>query len=346
MQLKYFKELDGVRGLAALMVVVFHINQATGNNSFIERLIHKPGTIGQTGVILFFVLSGFLITRILIASKERPHYFSNFYIRRSFRIFPLYYLSLLIFLVVVPLISTGQVTNFKDSWTFWVYLQNVAMTFNWPLNGPGHFWSLAVEEHFYLIWPLVVYYCNDRSLLKVIIGIIITSIFFRILFAHLGYGTFYFTFTTMDCLAMGGFAALNYNHKWLSVKKALLIISVLLITLAASWYFLGKTKSDVVSLFKVPLTAFFYMLLILILTEKETFLNRIFNLNFLRYTGKISYGLYIFHPLCIEIAVKYFYTTSFLPTLILIFLASYGIAIASFYLYESRFLRLKDKFSS
>src|SRR5689334_3773086 len=103
MNLRYHKELDGVRAIAAFMVIFFHFWHEGEFN--LSPLLTRISNFGRTGVSLFFVLSGFLITRILIATKESPGYFSSFYIRRSLRIFPLYYLFLSLTFIIIPLIS-------------------------------------------------------------------------------------------------------------------------------------------------------------------------------------------------------------------------------------------------
>ncbi len=142
--LKYFPELDGLRGISALMIIFFHFFQ--GVDALEYNLITKILVFGQTGVTLFFVLSGFLISRILLDTKNEENFFRNFYVRRSLRIFPLYYLFLLMIYVLYPLILNNKI-RFEELWYYFIYLQGLAVTFNWPTIGPGHFWSLAVEEH-------------------------------------------------------------------------------------------------------------------------------------------------------------------------------------------------------
>ncbi len=150
MKLIYYKNLDGIRAIAALMVMFFHFFASIKINTPTLSVLLKLSIFGQTGVTLFFVLSGFLITRILISTKHNTDYFKNFYLRRTLRIFPLYYLFLLIYYYIYPLIFNTGFTPIKDQLYFYAYIQNFAETFHWTANGPNHFWSLAVEEHFYL----------------------------------------------------------------------------------------------------------------------------------------------------------------------------------------------------
>lgn len=119
--------------------------------------------MGWLGVSFFFVLSGFLITRILIESKSGNNFFSNFYIRRSLRIFPLYYLYILVIFIYCTYLGIQDTQN----WLYYIfYVQNYTMAWNGFMYVPGqefgHTWSLAVEEQFYLLWPLVVFFCNRK----------------------------------------------------------------------------------------------------------------------------------------------------------------------------------------
>src|SRR4030095_11127987 len=162
----YYPALDGLRGFAILGVLLQH------NFSFLP--IPKYGWVG---VDLFFVLSGFLITEILLKTKEHKNYLPNFYIRRILRIFPLYYGSLILFFALGPLVS-----QFKDQYSYysanqgmlWAYLQNWLYIAKPRLDDHtvfSHFWSLSVEEQFYLVWPLLVLACNKLSRLALLIYI-------------------------------------------------------------------------------------------------------------------------------------------------------------------------------
>ena len=158
--------LDGVRGLAVLMVMTFHFFQRDDWRHIpIGRALTSISHIGQTGVDLFFVLSGFLITGILLDAKGSPHYFRTFYVRRVLRIFPLQYVALAFFFFVLPLIANVPWVPFGDQLWGWLYAINLHTTFSsTEARLPGHFWSLAVEEHFYFIWPAVVLMCSRRRI--------------------------------------------------------------------------------------------------------------------------------------------------------------------------------------
>src|SRR5438270_3005549 len=164
-----YPALDVLRGIAILLVLFCH------NFNFLQ--IFK---FGWTGVDLFFVLSGFLITDILVCSQSDKNYFRNFYARRFLRIFPLYYGTLIIFFLLAPYlfskenIGVYQFYNQNQIW-FWSDLQNWLFVKKGMTSTPylSHFWSLAVEEQFYLFWPLFIYFMKDLKKMKIIIAVLI-----------------------------------------------------------------------------------------------------------------------------------------------------------------------------
>ena len=162
------KALDGVRGLALLIVVVHNTAWISGtSNHFTFKLYTSAAAAGWAGVQLFFVLSGFLITGILLDTQHAPNYFRRFYVRRTLRIFPLYFLMLAVAVfVVAPLQRDSSWAQSVHSyqWTYWLYVSNWTEPFGYSVHGLSHLWSLAVEEQFYLIWPLVVWWLSSRRL--------------------------------------------------------------------------------------------------------------------------------------------------------------------------------------
>ena len=162
----HYPALDGLRGIAVLGVMACHT-------------LYRPFVLGWMGVPLFFALSGFLITGILLRTKERPDYFRRFYKRRALRIFPIYYL----FLIVTVIVGTYYAMPTKDLWRAAIYIQNYRIP-GVPQAIPGffggHTWSLAVEEQFYLMWPLLVWLLSRAWLMRACVVLVIGSLAFRL----------------------------------------------------------------------------------------------------------------------------------------------------------------------
>ncbi len=174
----YVPALDGIRGIAIVWVVL-HNSTAMPftSSSTLLRIILMLGNPGWIGVQLFFALSGFLITAGLLETRGTSGYFRNFYAKRALRILPLYYAVLLALLVLAPQLAGGR-------WPFPTHPQAALWLFivNWTHTAPygfAHFWSLAVEEQFYLLWPVIVYWFGPRPLLKVCLWISLAALLLR-----------------------------------------------------------------------------------------------------------------------------------------------------------------------
>ncbi|MGC1670751.1 MAG: acyltransferase, partial [Candidatus Acidiferrales bacterium] len=157
-------QLDAVRGVAILVVMLHNI-------SFKYSVFHSQQLFrnGWMGVDLFFVLSGLLITGILLDTKQSQGYFKNFYVRRCLRIWPLYYSLIFFMFVVVRFLNRSEFHNVLRTsspwWAFPLFLQNFLLPVSTDAAGPlGVTWSLAIEEQFYLIWPLIVRFCSPQQL--------------------------------------------------------------------------------------------------------------------------------------------------------------------------------------
>jgi len=331
------------------MVMFFHFFSSITINTTCLSMLQKLSVFGQTGVTLFFVLSGFLITRILISTKNSSNYFRNFYIRRILRIFPLYYLFLLIYYYLYPLIFDFTSTNSTGKIYYFTYLQNIAMTFNWKASGPWHFWSLAVEEHFYLFWPLVVFFLTSKNLIRFILLIIIGAFILRIYMLTKNYEVFYFTFTRFDSLAFGSLLAvleLKQAFKPEYSNKVLIVANFILIPTFILWTFYRGEANISIQVFKYVLLSIAYFLIIayVLSINEDSMINRILKSGFFSYTGKISYGLYVYHPFAFLLSRKFIYDGFWPIALFFTITVTYILASISYYFYESNFLKLKKYF--
>jgi len=201
-------QLDAVRGLAVLLVLLHN------TDIYPSLHLHLISANGWIGVDLFFVLSGFLITGILLDTKQSAGYFTNFYARRCLRIWPLYYSLLLFMFVIVPILrpSDGHaVFEARSSpwWAFPVFLQNFLIPIPTMATGAlGVTWSLAVEEQFYLVWPVVVKFCSQAQLRKIAIAVICISPALRYYLALHQVNIYSNTFCRLDGLMAGALLAL------------------------------------------------------------------------------------------------------------------------------------------
>jgi peptidoglycan/LPS O-acetylase OafA/YrhL len=339
--------LDGLRAVAALMVMVFHfIDLHRGIPALVQA-----SSIGQTGVDLFFVLSGFLITRILLSSKHAPHYFQTFYARRTLRIFPLYFGYLALYFLLLPWFLGDPIPPFSAQAWSWFYLENLPQTFpGLHSAGPGHFWSLAVEEHFYLLWPLLVYLLSRRRFgVAVVVTLVIPPIL-RAVFLAQGLPVFFFTFTRMDALGYGAALALMLTAAPSpgagQVRLFRTLIWLLPALLIPSFVFLSGARFAWLQIVKLSLIPAYYFALIgFCLTDPAArHLTRWLSARWLRWLGAISYGLYVFHPTCFTLVHRLPIASSVPAAAALSFGATIAAAYLSFRFYESPILRLKKRF--
>ena len=307
-------ELDGLRGMAILLVLVAHyfavpgVGAASLLNGYWFRL-------GWTGVDLFFVLSGFLIGGILLGARDSPNYFKTFYARRFFRIIPIYYAWILIYMVLSVLgrnfLSTrvGTVQKIDISiLAHFLFLQN----FHEFLKGTVSFWwfsstwSLAVEEQFYLVAPLLVRYLPKRVLALVLVLFTFGAPILRFMIRNGSSEGPWLAYRLMPCradsLAVGVLAALLWNNPkaraWLETHA--LVLYGLFAILFAGVAYLWRWYSDPL----LPLTQtigytwlalFFAVLLLLVLSRRASLLSAFMRLGFLRDIGGVSYCIYIIH---------------------------------------------------
>lgn len=372
--------LDGIRGVAVLLVVFCHAVQhdPTALTGAIDSAILAVARLSWTGVDLFFVLSGFLITGILFDAKGKELYFRNFYARRTVRIFPLYYTCLILFLVLLPLLPAAFTERFGHYYTsqtwYWLYLSNYSQSimrqFGYVtdhLVNPS--WSLAIEEQFYICWPLVVFFCRRETLLKICAGMFFGSMLIRVVLELLGltYVAMNFTPCRVDGLAVGAAIALIargprgigslVRPAKIVTPLAVVAIAVLLVVMKQLGYRRGPGYSPGYVMFGTTLfSLIFGSILVLALNAvRGTRIHRIFTHPILTAYGKYSYAVYLLHlPIIILVADFIFFPThmkvagTHLPGLLIFtaitFTLSLLVALASWNLLEKHFLKLKAYF--
>src|SRR5262245_38813009 len=205
--------LDGLRGIAIALVLLHHYAQSMPIRSGVDRALAAVANSTWIGVDLFFVLSGFLITGILLDAKGHASYFRSFYARRTLRIFPAYYLLLAILYFVLPWLGHAlKGTAARHPAWFWLYCSNILTArAGWPDRPVAHLWSLSIEEHFYLLWPALVLWLRPRALWIALLVMISGAAGLRVLLLHGGASAdavFVLTPCRIDSLAMGGVLAL------------------------------------------------------------------------------------------------------------------------------------------
>ena len=362
----YVASLDGVRGVAISLVLVVHLLWASANTgSRVLDFISNLRGACWIGVDLFFALSGFLITGILVDTLESECFFRNFYARRILRIFPLYYgLILMLFLFLRP-------HGYAETRPFYLllfYLQNTPLWWNFSssqLMGDlvGHLWSLSVEEQFYLVWPLLVFSIRDRRrLLWATVCLAALAPISRFLLISHGASftnTYELTICRADSLLGGAWLALAVRGRlrayvfrfapWFFALSMACCVAI-------GWRsgFDWATSWDI-NTYGYSVIAIGSISLIAMSLRPESFTASAMRVGFLRFLGKYSYGIYVYHQVIRVPLERYF--RAFLESqihskvllhltdLIICLLIIIPIAVLSYHLYEAPFLKLKKYFS-
>jgi len=352
-------ELDCVRGVAVLMVFFYHgFGQRQNVEAFagIPKLVVRLASPGGFGVNLFFALSGFLITGILLDSKHHPQYYRRFYVRRALRILPAFYGLLLL----LALLGRYGVQSGTISWAFLglsaVYLANFVVFFGVPMQ-VGLLWSLAVEEHFYLIWPVIVRNVNRRTLGALAVIIAVASSLARVVTSLLGHDCFArYTWLEADALALGALLAVLLRGP-LGTRKGLKLILLGAVLVAPALVLLDVPFHGPVGGGALHITALNLLCAatvggaLLLGTNAWSFLVQH---RTLRFFGEISYGFYlvqmVFFNIFDHLQLRFFPDIpSFkghFGVMVVRFLVcgslAIGFAFLSRWYFEERFLRLRD----
>ncbi|HET6431950.1 acyltransferase [Dyella sp.] len=353
--------LDGLRGVAILLVLLhgFDVIQPVG---MLSRALDVGLDLGWIGVQLFFVLSGFLITGVLLDTRHAPHYYRSFFVRRVLRIFPLYYGVLLLAFVVLPWLG-WSIGGGHQVW-LWTYLANFAAPFGYGEPAFPHFWSLCVEEQFYLLWPVVVQRAGRRGVIAWSGLLVCIAIGSRLYVRHwlgepIGHEAAYmFTPCRMDALAIGAVVAAfvrgDRSAAWIARQRASAVtgagVALLLVgLLAGHTHRAGATMQGI----GYTVIALGFALLLIGALRHGHWPARWLAWAPLRRCGRYSYGMYVFYaPLHAFVGLPLLAALGGPSTLGAAVLYSVAATAATFCLgalswhgYERHFLAMKSLFA-
>jgi peptidoglycan/LPS O-acetylase OafA/YrhL len=374
--LSHLAALDGLRGIAVILVLIFHFSWAFPEVGLWGKLKQFLWA-GWLGVDLFFVLSGFLITRGLVKEStfsvgQRMKFF---WARRAVRIFPLYYIVLAVGAAVCLFVGREHFPG----WSYWLYAQNYTLAFDpMHLRWTAHFWSLAIEEQFYFVWPVFMLLLAKRNRLPVAVVMLVCCMLLRtgLLIAlpkvqSLGWDkeqtakfVYRATLTHMDGLLFGAMLAIlerdpesRLSQTWAKVRRPTLMVSfVILLGLIFATKGFG-TYDRRVMLIGYPVMALCFGAAVSVAAAGELpkWLQSAFSSGVLAACGKVSYGMYIFHWLFVAFLapVQEHWGSQQSPTVaalggfavvVIGIIVTYGLAVLSFRFVEAPFLKLKDRF--
>lgn len=370
---RHVPSLDGVRGLAVLLVMVFHFT-VFQQSSLVGETMLGVLDLGWAGVDIFFVLSGFLITGILLDARGGEGYFRNFYARRTLRIFPLYYAFLVVVLWIWPAVRGISFDPAGDQLWMWSYLGNIPYGLWGRQSVPGHtthLWSLAIEEQFYLLWPLVVHLLSRRALVRTCIALIVAAWFTRVslhAFFPSGYAGYALLPARMDALAAGALLATQVRQPgWIDRLRPtiapLTLIGLTLLLVTAIWgdVFDPTDRAFTPMDMRVQMLAFPAVIALAAamvlhaVIPRQRRQSRILASRWLTSLGKYSYALYLIHVPLRDLLVNTFRGGRLPPILGSTMLSqaavtasgiavSFVLALASWNLFEKHILRLKSRF--
>jgi len=355
-------ELDALRAFGILLVILNHTWPEHGLNAALTRLVQLPWMLMDG----FFVLSGFLITGILLDSRSRPDYYKSFYIRRALRILPVYYLVIGLLTYVAMAHGHEPYKQMLEHWGspawFFVYLGNIptALTGFYPMAAGGSYiplWSLQVEEQFYLLFPLLVHRLRKETLARLLLSLACFSTVLRIVIYYRNPANLLAQYVLLPCrmegLALGGWIAIRFRTgPWNVPKKRLTVMTagwVAITCLSAIWGGYEHTTpfNRTIGFLLSPI-ALAHVVLLLIVFRGSRWTAPL-RLGPVQYLGKISYAAYLFHWPAGNI-VKGASTISGLhaldqnlPRIMAIYVLTFVCAALSWHFFEKPMLNLKDR---
>jgi len=366
--------LDGIRGAAVLTVVIYHAVVFSGfvTHSRSDAVFNTVVKTGWAGVDLFFVLSGFLITGILYDSRWDNHYFRTFYIRRFLRIVPVYYAFLLVYLAIGALVIPATEAP-RMSWSALGWAASYASNYPTGWQGWGilphpvrHVWSLAVEEQFYLLWPVLVYRLPARRLLTLCIAVVVSGWLVRaaLLLRNQDIASYVWTPARIGSLALGGYVAIAMRdprlisrlQRWAAPAGGCAVM-IILATLVWQRNLSYTAPATQLVVFDALAILFASIVLLAATARVESPVYRVLTSPLLRSFGKFSYAMYLFHqPLILTLIGVGLTATTFpliagsawpaaLAFALSAIAASYTVAFLSWHLLEKHCLRLKHRFT-
>lgn len=359
--------LDGVRGLAILAVVLSHSVWRIESTGTIQQVLKWFYSLGWAGVDLFFVLSGFLITGILLDSRMAQNYFQSFYARRALRIFPLYCAFLLVAFTVFPyVVAADWLPVSRDRWMYLCYLTNWLALWQgpWRHSVLAHLWSLAVEEQFYFCWPLLVWLLRPGILLPTLVAgeaAVIGGRIWWVVTHGASQAVALATITRMDGLLLGAVCAILVRHWRIPdrlVRRMPWFAGIgFYLYVALAFRFGGSDAFNQTAGFPLLAACFALAVLYAVLTEgRATPAQALLCWRPLTTVGKYAYGIYVFHvpilyfgdnlikkfvPQSVQVSTWFGYVS-----IAILFVVSYQMAKFSYNMFERRFLNWKDKFAA
>jgi peptidoglycan/LPS O-acetylase OafA/YrhL len=366
----FIPALDGLRGMAIILVLLHHLTTYRPESG-VDRWIASIPLIGWVGVDLFFVLSGFLITGILLDARGGQRYFTSFYARRTLRIFPLYYLVLFLALVVLPYFPVMHTVlvgpyDLPPLWPYWLYLTNVSVADRGLVHGMLDVsWSLAVEEQFYLIWAPIIWLCPPRLIGLLCAAVILGEPLARWFALTRGVeplSIYVLTWFRLDGLATGGLVAWLLRRdlmpalgRWAPAAALLGVAGIIAVSYDSgdSWWWHPRMQQVGFSLIALTAGA---MVVMAINRPADSLWVRMLSVRWLRAFGKYSYCLYLIHLPVMRFVREYvfdprdyglvgtypwlgqslFYTAAIVP--------AFALAWISWRTFEAPILALKAKF--